>query len=214
MPSRMKAVLIGAGGHARVVLDAARAGKRIDVVAIIDDDPAKHGTPFEGLTIEGDRSILPALRRRGVEAIVFGVGSTVVSAARRSLFEGVRSIGLEVPPVVHPSAVISPTARIGRACVVFAGAVLNPEVELGDNVIVNTAAFLEHDVRIGAHAHVSPGARLAGGVIVGEGAHIGIGATVLRGVHIGRDVMVGAGTVVLRDLADGSRVAGVPAHPI
>lgn len=210
----MKAVLIGAGGHARVMLDAARAGKRIDVVSVIDDDPAKHGMLFEGLTIEGDRSILPALRSRGVEAIVLGVGSTVVSPTRRSLFEWALSIGLELPPVVHPSAVIAPTARIGRACAVFAGAILNPHVQLGDNVIVNTAAVLDHDVTIGAHAHAAPGARLAGGVIVGEGAHIGIGATVLQGVHIGRDVMVGAGAVVLHDLADGSRVAGVPAYPI
>ncbi len=210
----MKAVLIGAGGHARVVLDAARAGKLVDIVVVIDADRAKRGTRFEGLEIEGDESLLPALRARGVNAIVLGVGSTDVEPTRRSLFERVSATGFGLPAIVHPAAVISPTARMGVACVVFAGAILNPGVRLGDNVIVNTAAVLDHDVVIGDHAHVSPGARLAGAVIVGAGAHVGIGATVLQGVRIGRDVMVGAGAVVLRDLADGTRVAGVPARPI
>ena len=210
----MKAVLIGAGGHARVVLDAARAGKHIEVVAVVDADPAKRGTQFEGLDVVGDESVLPALRARGIDAIVLGVGSVDVGPTRRSLFQRVSGLGFELPAVIHPAAVISPTARIGAACVVFAGAILNPGVRLGDNVIVNTAAVLDHDVVIGAHAHVSPGARLAGAVTVGDGTHVGIGATVLQSVRIGRDVMVGAGTVVLRDLPDGSRVAGVPAHPI
>ena len=205
---------MGAGGHARVVLDAARAGRHIDIVAIIDDDPVKKGTAFEGLTIEGDRSVLPALRARGIEAIVLGVGSTDVGRTRRAIFSFAAASGLALPPVIHPSAVVSPTARVGQACVVFAGAVLNPGAHLGENVIVNTAAVLDHDVEVGAHVHIAPGARLAGDVSVGEGAHIGIGATVLQGVHIGRDVLVGAGAVVLRDLIEGSRVAGVPAHRI
>ena len=214
MPGRMKAVLIGAGGHARVVLDAARAAKRIDIVCVIDADPAKRGTRFEDLDVIGDESVLPGLRARAIDAIVLGVGSVDVNATRSALFRRVSSLGFELPPVIHPSAVISPTARMGVACVIFAGVILNPGVRLGDNVIVNTAAVLDHDIVVGDHVHVSPGARLAGGVIVGDGTHVGIGATVVQSVRIGSGVMVGAGAVVLHDVADGSRIAGVPAHQI
>jgi sugar O-acyltransferase (sialic acid O-acetyltransferase NeuD family) len=214
MPGRMKAVLIGAGGHARVVLDAARAANGIEVSCVVDADPAKRGTAFEGLEVVGDESALAGIRARGVEAIVLGVGSIDVGRGRRALFERVSVLGFELPAVIHPAAVISPSAQIGAACVVFAGAILNPGVRLGDNVIVNTAAVLDHDVVIGDHAHVSPGAHLAGGVTVGEGSHVGIGATVLQGVRIGANVVVGAGAVVVRDVPDGDRVAGVPARSL
>jgi UDP-perosamine 4-acetyltransferase len=210
----MKAVLVGAGGHARVVLDAARASGALEVIAVVDVRPELRGSSFEGVEVIGDESALSLARHRGARAILLGVGSVDVADTRRRLFERIVVLGLELPVVRHPSAVISPSATIGAASVVFAGAIVNPGARIGTNVIVNTAAVLDHDVQIGDHAHVSPGAHLAGGVVVGEESHIGIGSSIIQGVRIGARVVVGAGAVVLHDVADGDRVAGVPARSI
>jgi sugar O-acyltransferase (sialic acid O-acetyltransferase NeuD family) len=209
----MKAVLVGAGGHARVVLDAARAGG-IDVIAVVDARADLKGTTFEGLEVMGDESAIAALRKRGADTVLLGVGSVDVGDTRRALYARIAALGLALPIVRHPSAVVSPTATLGPACVVFANATINPGARIGANVIVNTAAIVDHDVAIGDHAHVSPGAHLAGGVTIGAGSHVGIGATVLQGVQIGSGVVVGAGAVVLNDVPDGDRVAGVPARSI
>ena len=209
----MKAVLVGAGGHARVVLDAARAGGS-EVIAVVDARAELVGSSFEGLEVVGDESKIVALRERGVDAVLLGVGSVAVGDTRRALYARISALGLALPIVRHPSSVVSPTATLGPACVVFANATINPGARIGLNVIVNTAAIVDHDVRVGDHAHVSPGAHLAGGVTIGEGSHVGIGSTVLQGVRIGAGVVVGAGAVVLRDVPDGDWVAGVPARSI
>ena len=195
------------------MLDAARAAG-IEVVAVVDARADLKGSSFEGLDVVGDESAIASLRDRGVDAALLGVGSVDVGETRRALYARISAFGLALPIVRHPSAVVSSTATLGDACVVFANATINPGARLGANVIVNTAAIVDHDVRIGDHAHVSPGAHLAGGVTIGEGSHVGIGATVLQGVTIGAFVVIGAGAVVLRDVPDGDRVAGVPARSL
>jgi UDP-perosamine 4-acetyltransferase len=210
----MKAVLIGAGGHAKVVLDAARSAKDVDVIAVVDAKKELAGTRFEGVEVIGDESALPKARERGATAIVLGVGSIDVGDRRQALYERVARLGFDLPPIVHRTAVISPTATLGAASVVFAGVVVNPSARVGTNVILNTASIIEHDVRIGDHSHISPGAHLAGGVVVGERCHIGIGATIVQGVKIGNGAVVGAGAVVLKDVDPSDRVAGVPARSI
>jgi UDP-perosamine 4-acetyltransferase len=210
----MRAVLIGAGGHAKVVLDAARSAKDIEVIAVVDAKKELAGTRFEGLEVIGDVSALPRAREGGATAIVLGVGSVDVGDARRALYERIAGLGFELPVLRHRTAIVSSTATLGPATVVFAGVVVNPSARVGTNVILNTACIVEHDVRIGDHSHISPGAHLAGGVTVGERCHIGIGATVLQGVNIGDGAVVGAGAVVLRDVEAADRVAGVPARSI
>lgn len=209
----MRVVLIGAGGHARVVLDAARAAG-FDVVAAVDQRAELHGTRIDGVLVVGDETRLDRMEAERVEGLILGVGSIDVTSSRSTLFSRMAARGLALPAVRHPGATISASAMVGDASVVFAGAVLNPHAHIGRNVIVNTAAVVEHDCVVADHAHLSPGALLAGGVSVGTGSHIGIGAVVIQGVRIGAGVMVGAGTVVLHDLPDGARVAGVPARPI
>jgi UDP-perosamine 4-acetyltransferase len=208
----MKAVLIGAGGHAKVVFDAARSTDTIDIVAVVDARAELKGQRFEGVDIIGDEAAIGRARELGATAILLGVGSIDVGPTRRALFDRASRFGLDLPPVVHRAATVAPSASVGRASVVFAGAILNPHAQVGANVIVNTGTIVEHDVRIGDHSHISPGARLAGGVVIGEGAHVGIGATVLQGIRIGDGALVAAGAVVTEDVAAGARVAGVPAR--
>ena len=209
----MQLVLVGAGGHARVVLEAARA-QGLNVVAAIDERSELHGTAIDGIPIVGGEAALDGLRDRGIVGAILGVGSVDVSDQRQVLFKRLVDRGFELPAVRHPTSVISPTATVGEASVVFAGAIISAHARLGLNVIVNTSAIIEHDCAIGDHVHISPGALLAGGVQVGHGSHIGIGAILLQGVHIGAGVMVGAGSVVLHDVGDAERVAGVPARSL
>lgn len=207
----MQVALFGAGGHARVVLDAARC-QGLEVAVVLDDRAELHGTTIEGLPVIGGESALDTLGARGITALILGVGSVQASPVRAELFERLAARGFQLPVVRHPSAAIASTARLGDGTVVFAHAVVNPNARVGRNVIVNSSAVVEHDCVISDHVHISPGALLAGAVRVGEGTHVGIGAIVIQGVSIGRGAMVAAGAVVLHDVPDNGRVAGVPAR--
>lgn len=210
----VRVALIGAGGHARVLLDAARAEGRLTVEVVLDARPELRGGTFEGLTVAGDEFELRRLSTEGIEGVILGVGSVDAGPQRRILYERIAAYGLAFPPVRHPAAVVASSATVGPATVIFAGAVVNPGARLGLNVIVNTASVIEHDVSVGDHTHVSPGARIAGGVSIGAMSHLGLGCTVLQGVRIGDRALVAAGAVVTRDVPDDGRVAGVPARPM
>jgi sugar O-acyltransferase (sialic acid O-acetyltransferase NeuD family) len=210
-PQLLPIVGLGAGGHAKSVLEAIRSAGRFEVAALVDDDPARAGAQLLGTPVFGPAA-LERLRAEGVAHAFAGIGGVGTSSARRQVFERLVSAGFELPAIVHASAVVSPWARLGRGAQVLAGAIVNAEAEIGDAVIVNTGVIVEHECRLGAHAHLAPGVRLAGLVTVEDGAHVGIGAAVIERVRIGRDALVGAGSVVLRDVPDGARVAGVPAR--
>jgi UDP-perosamine 4-acetyltransferase len=204
---------VGAGTHAKSVLEAIRSSGRFEVVGLIDDDPARAGGELLGFLVLGPVG-LERLRAEGVTHAFAGVGGIGDSSERRRIFERLLAAGFELPPIVHASAIVSPWARLGRGTQVLAAAVVNAGAEVGDDVIVNTGAIVEHDCHLAAHAHVAPGACLAGLVTVGEGAHVGISAVVIEGIRIGDGALVAAGAVVVRDVPDGARVAGVPARPL
>lgn len=118
------------------------------------------------------------------------------------------------PALIHPAAVISPSAIIGGGSLVMPGVVVNADSHTGKGVILNTTCSVDHDCKLGDFVHVSPGARLAGSVTVGSGTWIGIGASVIQNITLGNNVVVGAGAAVISNVPDNLRVAGVPATPI
>jgi UDP-perosamine 4-acetyltransferase len=207
----IRVVGLGAGGHAKSVLDALVSSGRFDVVAVADDDPARVGGELLGFPIVAADE-LARLQSEGVGHAFLGIGAVGDNGPRRLAFERLLAAGFELPAIVHAAASVSPWAELGRGVVVLAAAVVNSDARIGDNVILNTGAIVEHDCRIGPHVHVAPRAVLGGHTEVGESAHVGIGATILQGLRVGAGALVAAGAVVVQDVPAGVVVAGVPAR--
>jgi sugar O-acyltransferase (sialic acid O-acetyltransferase NeuD family) len=206
-------VIIGAGGHASVVADAAQCAHEWRHISFFDDRWPALAT-HAGLEVVGN---LDALRERlslgwpGDTELVVAVGD---NTARMRLSMEFSSAGARLATVVHPSAVVSASATLGAGTVVFARAVVNPACVIGKSCIVNTGAVVDHNANIGDGVHICPGVALAGNVSVGELTWVGIGSCVIQGVRIGARATVGAGAAVIRNVEAGATVVGNPARKI
>lgn len=204
MNASPKIALIGAGGHAKVVISTLQAVGRT-LITLFDDDKEKWGSELLGIPIVGPVESLIAKE--------FDLGLiTIGSNSRRNDIAG--TVSLEWERAVHPAAYVHASVVLGPGTVVFAGATIQPDTVVGNHVIVNTGASLDHDCRIGDFAHIAPGVSLCGAVEVGEGALLGVGSSATPGIEIGSWSTVGAGAVVVEDLPAGSVAAGVPARSI
>lgn len=208
----IKVIGLGAGGHARVVIEVLRLMGDYELVGLLDPKTELWGSEILGVPVLGGDDLLPQLYAQGIRHAFIGLGTVGDTRPRQRLYEQVIRQGLQIVPAIHPRAIIASSAQIGHGPTIMANAVVNAAVRLGDNVIVNTGAIIEHDCVIGNHVHVATGARLASTVYVGDGAHIGMGASIRQCLHIGRNAVVGAGAVVVDDVPDHVVVAGVPAR--
>lgn len=195
-----------------MVVEAMRVSGAALVKACLDPDPSKRSKGWLGLAVFSHEKSIKALKKKGVSHFVVGVGGVGDNRPRRRLFERAVKAGLLPLSVQHPSAVVSPSARLGAGCQVMAGCIVNAGAKIGRNSIVNAGAIVEHDCRLGDHVHVASGAVLCGSVSVGDEAHIGAGAVVLQGVSVGKSSLVGAGAVVVRSVPSQTVVKGVPAR--
>lgn len=201
----MSVLVLGAGGHAKVVVSTLQAaGLHVD--GILDDAPGSQGKALLGVPVIGPIEPQALSGRRAI----IGIGSNEV---RRALAERLRGVDVEWVQAVHPHAWVGPEVNIGEGCVVFAGATLQPGATLGLHVIVNTGASVDHDSSLGDYVHIGPGCRLAGGVRLAEGAFMGVGSAAIPGARIGAWAIVGAGGVVVSDIPDRVVATGVPARP-
>lgn len=209
-----QAIGLGAGGHAKVIIEILRLRGEFEVVGLLDANAEVHGVTVLDVPVLGDDSMMPELLARGVRHAFVGLGSTGDNRPRAALYTMARDNGFEVIAAIDPRSIISPSATIGEGAIIMAGGVINAATRIGDNVIVNTGAIIEHDCSIGSHVHIATGARLGGGVTVLDGAHVGLGAGIRQGARVGRNAVVGAGAVVIHDVPDNATVVGVPARPL
>jgi sugar O-acyltransferase (sialic acid O-acetyltransferase NeuD family) len=198
-------LIVGAGGHAQVVADAAIESGAWEGVAFVDDHELEHVLDF---SVVGTLNDLGRLRAHFAAAVI-GIGKAQL---RLSLLQRCLEIGYALPTVVHPSAFVSRYAKLGVGSVVLAQAAVNTGSRIESGCIVNTGATVDHDCELAEGVHVCPGVHLGGNVRIGARTWIGIGASVKHGIHIGSDVMVGAGAAVVRDIDAGVTAVGVPAR--
>lgn len=203
-------IIVGAGGHGRVLADALLAA-RTEVLGFIDADPRLTGMSFLGLRVLGGDEVLAASRQDEVQ-LVLGVGSVGLPTTRRVLGEKLSSQGWRFATVVHPRAIVAPGAQLADGAQVMAGSVVQTGASVGVCAIVNTGALVDHDCEIGRFTHIAPGVTLSGGVVVGEGSHIGTGAVIIQGVRLGARTIVAAGAVVINDDPGEATLMGVPAR--
>ncbi len=208
--AKSRCVILGCGGHGRVVLDILMNVGEVDVVGFLDSDPTVHGLRMDGVEVLGHPDKLESLHREhGIDCGVVAIGDNGV---RRSFADRLEATGIELINAIHPSANLARNVSLGSNIVIAAGALVSAHCQIGDSVILNTGCIVDHESLIGTATHVCPGARLAGRVTVESGAFVGIGATIIQSIRIGYEAIVGAGAVVIRDVAAMTTVVGVPAH--
>ncbi|SRR5690606_19709940 len=201
-------LVIGGGGHAKVLIDALLAQHR-RVLGFTDPDESRPDI-LRVARLGGDEVV--SRYRPDQVLLVNGIGTTGSSARRREVYYRYRSLGYRFEKVIHPSVVLGAGVVLEEGVQIMAGAVVQTGTRIGANSIVNTRASVDHDCVLAAHVHVGPGATLSGTVRVGEDAFVGAGSTIIQGRTIGECSLIAAGAVVIRDVPANVSVAGVPAR--
>ena len=200
-------VIVGAGGHARMILDLLAELRCFQVVGLLDDAVAP------GQLVNGAKVLGPAtaeqfaeLHGQGLRLAVNAVGGVTKRPLRAAIYDRIRAAGFGLPTLVHPKAAVDASAQLGEGAQVLAGAYVGASSVIGDDCIINNGSVIAHDCTVADHAHIAPGAVLAGGVTIGRNTLIGMGASIYLGVTIGADVIVANGVDVFAGVQDGAVV--------
>lgn len=205
--SSLPVIVIGAGGHAKVVIDTLQA-EHSEVLGFTNTSSVINSilnVPYLGtddfIEKQDPKNIL----------LLIAIGSVKSSNIRSSVFQKWKALGFHFKSLIHPSAIISKYADLGEGTQVMMGSLIQPGVTVKENCIINTGSSIDHDCYIGEHCHIAPRVTLSGGVNISSNCHIGAGATIVQGINIGSNVTIGAGSVVIKDVVSNSTVFGVPA---
>ncbi len=204
-------ILLGGGGHARVLIDLIHVGKEYQISGILDPD-LQVGQKVKGISVLGTDAELPNLLDQGITNIVIAVGSVRSNLLRKKLFEQSEALGFKIPVLVHPRSIVSADVQLSDGVQVMAGAIIQTDTTVGEGAVINTGVQVDHECHIGNQSFLSPGVVLSGGVVVGDNAFLGAGAVVIQGVKIGEGAVIAAGAVVVQDVKSGALVKGVPAR--
>ncbi len=195
-------VILGAGGHGKVIADIAKMSGYTDIIFLDDNRDKKE---CAGYPICGPLKAVSEYRHRDM---VVAIGNC---NARREIQTRLEEHNIKLATLIHRNAVVADDAVIGAGTVVMAGAIINPATVIGKGCIINTASSVDHDNRIGDFVHISVGTHLAGTVSIGDCSFVGAGAVVIPNINICRDCTIGAGAVVIRNATEGGVYVGVPA---
>lgn len=202
-------IVIGNGGHAAVLVETLlQQGRKIEGYTA----PAKETNKFQ-LDYLGTDSVIASFSPEDVE-LVLGIGTVNRSSVRKTLFEEFKEMGYTFGKVIHDTAYIAPSVKLGEGVQIMAGVILQSHVEIADNTIINTGTIIDHDTKIFAHVHIAPGTNISGGVKIGEQTLIGTGTTIIQSIEIGKNCLIGAGSVVVKNITQDKRVYGVPAKEV
>lgn len=204
-----KAVVLGTGGHCRVILSLLAAGRRHDVMAIIELGLPRPGERIMGVSVMPNSDNLTALSGRDDVDIFLAIGDNDI---RKHWWDKVKTLGLSMPNLVSPDALVDGSAIIGESNIICARAFIGPQAVLGDNNLINTAAIVEHEVSVGDHCHLAPSATIAGRARLDNSCLVGVGATIIDGVSVACRTIIGAGATLIGHVVEpGGVYIGVPA---
>lgn len=206
LPPDHDVILLGAGGHAKVLLDALLSAD-LKIKGVVDPVLSGKETHWRGISVLGNDEDVLRLDP-GQITLVNGTGSLPLSTLRQRLFCRFTEAGFQFLSVIHPSALVGTGVELGEGVQIMAGAVIQADTAIGSNSIINTGVLVDHDCVIDQGVHLAPGVVVSGGVTIGEGAHIGTGASIIQGVSIGAGAIVGAGTVVVKNVPEFHKLLG------
>lgn len=209
MPDSKPVIIIGAGDHAKVLLDILLE-QDVTVIGLTDKNISK-GNCIYGVSVIGDDSEILKYETDEIE-LVNGIGSVGNTSIRQKVFSSLKEKGYVFRSVIHESSIISKRTKLGEGVQLLAGTIVNTEAEIGDNTIINTKTSIDHGCVIGKHCHIAPGCSFSGCVKVGDGTHIGTGTSIIQGINIGKNVLIGAGSLVIHNIDDNEKAFGIPAR--
>ena len=201
MPKRF--LIVGAGGFAKEVADMLVALGH-EVAGFYTEPSATVAHPVGAATVIQD------LSAAACDAAVIAIGDT---ATRQRFYERLKG-DFDLPGLVHPSAVVSPSARLREGALIMPNVVVSADAEIGTCAAVNVGCYVAHDCSVGAYSHLAAGTRMGGGSGVGTGVFCGTSTVLLPEIRIGDWSVTGAGAVVTKDVPDRTLVAGVPARTL
>tara|TARA_B100000700_G_C15053850_1_gene861767 strand:- start:1257 stop:1889 length:633 start_codon:yes stop_codon:yes gene_type:complete len=203
-------LILGCGGHAGVVKEAAISSQIIEKVSYLDDNLNTKSEKNENILGTLDCIYKQEIKREYKNAFV-AIGNPKI---RIEWISKLLNNGYLVPTIIHPTAWISSSAQIGIGSVILSQSSIQCNVISGIGVIFNNNSSVDHDSKIGDAVHISPGVNIAGNVNIGDRTWVGIGSTIIQNINIGSDVIIGANAAVIKDLPDSIKAVGVPAKAI
>lgn len=212
MQANKNIIIIGGGGHARVLISSLKA-LRQEIIGILHPDTSLIGQCIAEICVLGNDDKVSDYAPDEVE-LINGLGSVSLPEKRKDIYMKFKKNGYSFASVIHPSAIVVDDVQKGEGVQIMAGAIVQSGCLIGDNVIINTGAIVDHDCKIGEHVHIAPGSVISGGVEIGEMSHIGTGASIIQGIKIGDCAIIGAGSVVIDNVPSNNMFVGVPARKI
>lgn len=200
----MSLIIIGTGGHARVVAEIAKLS-HLEIKGFIDLDYSGEDELILGSPVLGGQEQIKHLSSD--LSFFTAIGE---NTQRKQVFE--QMIGEDFMPIslIHPTVIIGEGVEVGAGTLICAGSIISTNARIGANSIINTGVIIDHETAIGSNSHIAPGCSIAGRVKIGAGSFLGLGANVINNINIGERVTVGAGSVVIRDIPSNSKVVGIP----
>ena len=206
-----KVIVIGSGGHAKVVIDILHEMEDIEILGITSNSLSVNSF-FLGYQVLGDDDVLTQFANQNC-FIAMGLGGYKDNNLREKVYNYVKGLGFNFINAIHPKSIISKTVKLGESVVIFAGAVLNTEVQIGNNTIVLTGSTIDHETIVGNNVLISAGVTIGAYSKINDNSLLALGSKIISGITIGRNAVVAAGAVVIRDVPDNDTVFGIPAMP-
>ena len=203
-------VIIGGGGHAKVLIDLIKTLKNYKLQGIIDPK-IKKGEKIFGVKVLGNDKILLSLKRQGLKNLALGIGSDGNNQKRLKVWRDLKKKGFNFPALIHKNSYTSKNSVIGQGSQVFNHSVVNAGARIGEISVINTSTIIEHDCRIGNNVFTGTRATICGGVIVEDNTFIGAESCILPKVKVKNNVLIAAGALVNKNLRSKIKVKGIPA---